>query len=208
VYLSETELEDNFEELEAQEEEREEEGKEERKQDKEEDDFVFAQEESLAIMTSKLKIADKKESTSVCCKGDIPVVVTTYDDKHGSNIAVADVICFSGTMDDQYNVEVSNDRLSVELKFAIPATFLHPRWLTLMDKKLDRHSARYQAFNRVMEALRKDIKLDQPYAVLKIPMPFKVEKSPHFTNIIAFDTEEEAKRNYKSLPLSSRPSTQ
>ena len=43
MYLSETELEDNFEELEAQEEEREEEAKEERKQDKEEDDFVFAQ---------------------------------------------------------------------------------------------------------------------------------------------------------------------
>jgi len=96
----------------------------------------------LVIMTSKMKLDSVKQSSKIFCKGDIPAIVTTYDDKEGNNIAVVDVVCNSGTLDDQYRVEVSADRLIVELKYAVPPTFLHPSWLIAMDTKLNRHSAR------------------------------------------------------------------
>jgi len=193
VYQSESDLEDSVVAEKSDEySEKEAEEKEDEKEDEKEEE-VEGIVHNLAIMTSKIKIDSSKQSSNIFCKGDIPVIVTTYDDKEGNNIAVVDVVCFAGTLDDQYRVEVSADRLTAELKYAVPPTFLHPSWLTMMDTRINRHSARFQAYNRVIEALRKTLKNEQPFATLKIPMPFKIESAPRFTNITAFEEIDDLK---------------
>jgi len=122
----------------------------------------------LDIAMSNVSLSDRLQVAH-------PFNMSQYLDDNGDKCVGIFLLCFSGAKNKQYEVKVSDDGKLVDVEYTYPKIMFDASKLTFINPNYNKHSSRFQAFNKAAEAMKIQYN-NKVVGVQRFRLPFPVLK--------------------------------
>ena len=114
-------------------------------------------------------------------------LLEVYDSLDGHENVSIDMVAYSGSVRDQYMVEVSEDGMFLEVLFKVPRLLTSSTWIHQSDPNATPDCSRVMRFHRMISELHQGQGPGEALTITKrIPLPFKCSRRKLVDRLISF----------------------